>query len=164
MKLGEPLSAKQMALVSGLGGMLAAFGFLLPSARHMTTHPRYYPVWLWILLFSGLLAVGLGISVKADSKIKKGIRNGRWEEEEVVSLRAVLESPLWVTLGMACIIGCGVTLVAFPAHQNVGWALMVTGQSFSRLAMSVRLPQTEGTASARFRNFAPIRSEHWGER
>jgi len=164
MTFGKQLSAKQMAAVSGLGGLIAACSFLLPSARHMSPPNPYYPIWFWAVLMFGLLLVGFGISLVAESKLKRGIQNGRWSEDEVVSLRAVLESPWWGGLGIACLTASCVLFAAFYAHRNVGYALMLAGQSISRLGMAVRRPRSGEPSGAVWQGLSPIRSEHWGER
>jgi hypothetical protein len=164
MKFGEKLSAKQMAAVSGLGGLIAASGFLLPSARHMSPPKAYYPIWLWTVLMFGFLLVGFGISLLAESKLKEGIGNERWSQDEVVSLRAVLESPWWGGLAIACLAASCVIFAAFYAHRNVGYALMLAGQSISRLGIALRRPRDVQPGGTVWQSLSPIRSEHWGER
>jgi hypothetical protein len=169
MEFGKRLSAKQMAAVSGLGGVLAASGFLLPSPRYVATPHPYYPLWVWATLMFGFLVGGTAVSLVADAKLKEGIGNERWSGDEVDSLRALMGSPLWNLLVGALLLGSLLGMIfLFPApHHRFGgvtYALMIAGQTVARLTWVGRKPPVDGPRGPVWQGFSPIRSEHWGER
>src|ERR1700722_10518862 len=157
------LSAIQYAGFALLGRVLVASFFVLPQP-----FGRWFDAMGWfgrLLVLLPFFAAGTTLMLIAESRFKNGVQNGRWSEEEIAPLRAVLESPWWTAGSIAMLIASAVMMfIAAHHYRGIGWALLIVGQSLTRLQLGFRRPTPKNPSGPNWTNFSPIRSEHWGER
>lgn len=159
-----------MAL-SIFGGLVTASGFLLILPARSFASGSLKPLWCSIGTFA-LIAIGFQIGSNAESVLKDGVRNNRWEAIKTESLLRKLESlPMKVfTVGLivAMITLLFVSFLHFPhTTQSPAFALafipmMIVG-SLGRVIGALKgsppdIPQDNT------RTFAPIHSDQWGHR
>ena len=157
------LSPRQLVLIAVLGNLVFASVFFLgvPLDRWMQGIGIFGR-----LLFVGLFfAVGMMAALTAESRFRNGVRSNQWSEEEIAPLREVLLSGLWTVFSISSLIASAVLMfVAAHHYRGIGWGLLTMGQSLTRLQIAFRLKTPKNPGGPSWPNFAPIRSEHWGER
>lgn len=156
------LSAKQMAMLSGLGGIIVATGFLLVHVFHT----RFAALgWLLrLLLLTPSTALGLLLLVVARQRFKQGIQSGRWDSAEIEALRIAMGSSIWRAVSWVCVILLGVVAIAGTDRIGLASALLLIVQTIASIQTAVRAPHGSGRGIAwHWRNSPRLRSEHWGE-
>jgi len=157
------LSAMQLAGLAILGSMLLASVFLLPLPVERWFHAMG---WLGRLLASlPLFAAGITLMLLAESRFKNGVQNSRWSEEEIAPVRELLLSPWCRVFSIAMLIASAVLMFVEAHHyRGIGWALLIFGQSATRLQMAFRQPTPKNPSRPNWTNFSPIQSDLWGKR
>lgn len=159
-------SALQMAVLSALGGLLLASGFLLTIPLHRQLGNAGW-VRRALLIFVPLLS-GAVLTFVAEASLRRGLKDGRWPSADILSLRGLLESA--VVKAVSCtflLVSIGGFLLAPHRYKAVGWALLIVLQTLLRLQTLVHpRPQASGQSHGKldWRSIPPIRSEHWGQR
>jgi hypothetical protein len=160
------LPAMQLAGLALLCSVLCAATFFLPESFGQWLHAmgqqgRLLSLAALFIAFVSLLLM----SWKAETRFKNGVENGQWSEEELALLRNVLTSPWWTAFCVAILFG-SVIAVIVTTHQYRGmaWPFLIVGRSLSSLRLAVQPRRPKNPMGLNWTNFAPIRSEHWGER
>jgi hypothetical protein len=149
----------QVALLSLLGSALAGILFLFPKM------PMHWPLWLRLITGLGLLASGFTIYLKFLSAFRDGVQNHRWTEQQLQSLRLVLESPYCKAFNISLILAYAVFVFLIPHLKGVGWVCFLFTMNLSQLIVGIRRPRPESSNSLLgWRDLSPIRSDHWGQR
>jgi hypothetical protein len=149
----------QVALLSLLGTTLASVIFMFPKA------PPHWPLWLRLVTGLALLAIGFTIYLKSLGALRDGVQNHRWTEQQLQSLRLVLESPYCKALNIALLVAYAVFVYFIPHLKGVGWLCFLFTMNLSQLIVGVRRPRPEPSNSLLgWRDLSPIQSDHWGQR
>jgi hypothetical protein len=163
MKRRPQRTALQTALLSLLGSLIGCSAFLLvPEIRVHRSHGLWAP----ILFCFTLLALGLTLYLKSLSDLKNGIQNQLWPEEQIAWLRARVESPLFTVLSLALCVAFPLLGLIFTRFKAEAWICFLLSQNLMQLQIAVQRPHPiQPTQSWMLGgNFAPIRSDHWGQR
>jgi hypothetical protein len=112
------------------------------------------------------LICGYAISLSAERRLRKGMNEKAWTEQELEPLRLRLSHPVgkWLLGILIAAFGILILLSArglYPASMI--WALILPFQIMARVYQTV---MSAGRSDSMLlgNNFAPIQSEHWGER
>jgi Ca2+/H+ antiporter len=167
MKRAPQLSAAQTAGLCLLGGLLAALGFLLGIPKHPTRffHSHGAPATLWALTLMATVALGIGLSLFANSSLGNGIAAARWSDQEIASLRSRLNSRPSNVLYVALVALMVVFLVLSIRSSHlypVYWALFILTQTVIWLRNTLRRQASRPTHESNWSNIAPLQSDHWG--
>jgi hypothetical protein len=157
------LSARQTAALSLFGALVASAGFLLPTP-HRNAHESL--AWLIATMFA-LIIAGFAISFYASTDLESGLLNERWPEDEIASTRAVLASSLLTAASLLCLLASILFMSVSRSTRDIGWALLLFGQSLTRLQTAAKPPRPNRSTSSftpNWNDFSPIHSDHWGER
>jgi glycopeptide antibiotics resistance protein len=112
-------------------------------------------------MWLGPFVIGMAIIFMAE----KQLRDHTWTDEELGSLRRLMAHPAWNVLIWIPIIAL---LIMLPIrrlenHMVLGVFLILPFQTVMRLQQIVK-PKVSSERLLDWQNFAPIHSEHWGER
>jgi hypothetical protein len=160
MKRRFNLSAVQTALLSAVGGVITACGFLATALL-----PRHHKAALLPSLAATIvpIIVGFALSFKAESSLKDGIAAERWSSEQIESLRANLGSFLWTALAGTLLVAGFILIVTVRHGAALAWVGIALAQTITRLQMAVKRPR-QSQPPIDWRTYSPIQSDHWGNR
>ena len=148
----------QAALLSLLGSTLPGILFLFPK---MLTHGGLL---LRLIPALVLLACGFTINLKFISILKDGVQSHRWTEEQLRSLRIVLESPYCAVVNVSLLVAYVMFQFVMP-HKGLGWFCFLLSMALSQVIGAVRRPRPKPSNSLpSWRDLSPIHSDHWGQR
>jgi hypothetical protein len=173
MKMPQRTSPLQLACWAGIGSLIAASEFVLGfvNLHHLTTKvpgmgavPWSRPLLLIACLFP--LICGYAISLSAERRLRKGMNEKAWTEQELEPLRLRLSLPVvkWLIGILIAAFGVLILLSACGLFRaSMIWALIFP---FQIMANVYRLVMPAGRSDSMLlgNNFAPIQSEHWGGR
>lgn len=164
MKPSAHRTPMQLVLLSFAGFVLCAGS--LPLLRFVHTADACHNIrWTPALLLFGLFVAGVIVYLKATTALKNGIRNQQWPEEQLQPLRSVFESPLIQVLVCALLVAYAILWLTHSHFRDLGLACFILMQVLSQLQIAVRRPRTpRPNPLVDWRNFAPIHSDHWGQR
>jgi hypothetical protein len=168
MRRALNLSAKQTAALCILGGLIAAGGFLVGIPVHTTSlhHPHSTSSLLWVASVFTTVVLGITLSLFANSSLENGIVAARWSDQEIESLRTLLNSRpsniLNITL-VALVVAFVVMAIPSPHLYPIFWACFILSQSFSWMRNTVRRQASSTNRQPTWSNLAPLRSDHWGQ-
>ncbi len=148
---------KHLALWSLAGSALAASAFfttMLPYASfdHMQ-----------LIVFLVPSAAGTALWTLAERRLKRRYRAGVWSEEELAPTRAMLSHPamLWATISLFAV---GLAVAVFSRHHaTLFYITTVPMSALSSMRMALAPPKQSKGGLIDWKNFKPIRSDHWGE-
>jgi hypothetical protein len=165
MRPRRNLSAAQLAGLGLLGNLIAVAAFAvpltLPEHRHLTPFG-------FLLLMTPVL-LGLGLYLWAITRIKNGVKNGTWSEDELAPLRTVTLSGA-LNAGAISLIFFFAIFTFFNmgnhAYRAWGWCAYLLGMFLMQLAQATKRPTVNISTAPRidWRTRPPMQSEHWGER
>ncbi|MGA7156316.1 MAG: hypothetical protein WBY53_05695 [Acidobacteriaceae bacterium] len=152
------------ALVSILGGIIAACGLLLPYP--LFHHRNGWTILAQLAITCALILLGLVICQRANLNLTQGIIDDRWNRHDVQRLRSLLNSrwsnALLFALFLAYLI-LSFSWFSSPHHHSItNWAIYILMMSFLWLRASVRQPSTD-IPHPTWNNLSPLHSEHWGQ-
>ena len=159
MKRSFNLSAAQTAMLSGMGGLITASACLLPSLLY--TRFQCSGLLFRAQLLLPALLVGLPLWVLAGKRLRRGIKEGRWRQQEVDSLRALAESRLSTVLTWALLLAFCISLLLPERLREVGWCFMVLSQCLTTLRNAIRRKPSNADLQPTWSDLSPIHSEHW---
>ncbi|HEY6767607.1 MAG TPA: hypothetical protein VI386_22860 [Candidatus Sulfotelmatobacter sp.] len=116
------------------------------------------------------LICGYAISLSAERRLRKGMNEKAWTEQELEPLRLRLSHPVgkWlIGIVIVIVIAAFGILILLSAcglfHASMIWASILP---FQIMANVYRLVMPAGRSDSMLlgNNFAPIQSEHWGGR
>jgi hypothetical protein len=176
MKELAQTSPMRLAGWVGAGSLLSASVFALGFV-HAPCKPVGFcgeGAALWggrLFLFLGLACLlgGSALAFWAVGRLRRGMKEGAWSDAELAPLRKRLDHPVWGWLGVAGMVGIVAVLILYARgslHLPLFYLLIFPFQSFSRVKQIVKHAQNDGAGSGilrDWRNFKPLRSEHWGE-
>lgn len=154
------LSPWQVALLALFGTLLAGVPFMF---IRMLTHGGLL---IRLVPTLALLACGFALNLKFLSTLKDGVRNHRWTDEQLHSLRRILESPYCTAFNISLLVAY-VVFQFFTSHlKGLGWVCFLFSMALSQLIAAVRRPITppSSTTLTGWRDLTPIHSDHWGHR
>jgi hypothetical protein len=146
--------------------LLALFGTTLPGVFFMFPKMLMHSGLLLRLIPAlALLACGFTIYLKFISILKDGIQNHRWTEDQLQSLRLVLESPYCSVVNFSLLVAYVVLQFFVPHLKGLGWVCFLLTMAVSQLIAAVHRPRPRPPSSLPiWRDLTPIRSDHWGQR
>lgn len=157
MRPSLPNSPMKLVLLTILGSVLSCTLFLLPAPH---SHSAFNAALIFAL---ALFAGGTILWLKSVSRLKNGVENELWPESQIEPLRMHLESPYYSLLSIALLVAYVLFQFLFKHLRTESWACFLLLQTISQLRISLRRPRIKAPPVI-WRNFAPIHSEHWGER
>jgi hypothetical protein len=175
MKMPQRTSPMRLVCWAGIGSVIAASEFVVGFVNipHLRTKVPGMGAVLWPrpLLFIACLfplICGYAISLSAERRLRKGMNEKAWTEQELEPLRLRLSLPV-----VKWLIGIGIVIAAFGilillsarGFSGVGliWVLLFPLQNMARVYQTV-MPAGRSDSMLLGNNFAPIQSEHWGGR
>jgi hypothetical protein len=173
MKMPQRTSPLQLACWAGIGSLIAASEFVVGFVNipHLPTKVPGMGVVLWsrpLLIVACFLPLicGYAISLSAERRLRKGMNEKAWTEQELGPLRLRLSHPVgkWLIGILIATFGILILLSArglYPASMI--WALILPFQIVARVYQTV-MPAGRSDSMLLGNNFAPIQSEHWGRR
>ena len=99
MKRSINISAVQMAMIGGMGGIIMSLSFLIPGLMYARFH--HSSVDIRALLLIPPFVIGGTILALAGRHLKQGIKNGRWPSADVEALQTNFESGFWLAAYIA---------------------------------------------------------------
>jgi|SRR5579871_1593105 len=174
MKVSVSSSPARLACWSGVGSVLTAIPFLIGTVFHVPRLPTpgcgpemiFWADRLRFLVFLVPFACGITISILAEKRLRRGLKNETWQESVVELLRRRINHPVWSVFAYLPLLAWfGYAFQSKLFHGTpLFWFLMAPTQTISRLRMMLRPKQVAGDrVLPDWRNFKPIQSEHWGE-
>lgn len=162
------LSAKQTAGLCVLGGLIAAVGFLFGIPEHAAHahHPHSALLYLWIAALLMTVVLGIALSLFANSSLENGIVAARWSDDEIESLRTLLNSRPSNLLNIALLALMVASLVMgilSPHLYPIFWAIFILSQSINWMRNATRRQASNANPQPTWNNLAPLRSDHWGQ-
>jgi hypothetical protein len=173
MKMPQRTSPMQLACWAGIGSVIAASEFVLGFVNipHLPTKVPGMGVVLWsrpLLIVACFLPLicGYAISLSAERRLRKGMNEKAWTEQELEPLRLRLSHPVGKWLIGILIAAFGILILLSACglfHASMIWASILP---FQIMANVYRLVMPAGRSDSMLlgNNFAPIQSEHWGRR
>ena len=164
---------KRLALITISGSFLVAatwFVMLLPIPQ-LPVHGRGSVPMLGengLRILACLLPCVTGLTVWfwADTQFRRAFLDDRWTEAQLAAVKPLLAHRAWVWSGLGLFAVAVIALVLRPHSHNGAffYILIFPLQAVQRLRTLItpRTPKSSGLAD--WRNFGPLRSEHWGER
>jgi hypothetical protein len=152
--------------------VLGVFTTLLIPLKYLRTADRLYPIhWMILFVSFALMAWGVVVGLLAQKRLKSGIDNEVWNEDELKALRLWINRPrvttivliIWIACGAACLAGwlfrgSGHSSVLFILFFN---SLYVPAMTFANVKMLLSPPLKRYGVD--WSGMKPIHSEHWGE-
>ena len=128
--------------------------------QHPETHQRQFPVQLVAYLFLAML--GILPIVWADVRLRDGIRNEIWSQDQLEALKRLLAQQ--GTIAFASLPGIAFFTLAAATHEwrmLAGWmGMLLPLQAIQRINSALRPPvPTRFTPRI---TVQPLQSEHWG--
>ena len=168
MRRSSQLSAAQLAALCGLGGLIAAAGFLLEIPAHAAkAHHPCTTYWLWTASVVTLVIVGFALALRANSSLQNGIAAARWNDQEIESLRALLNSrpSNFLNIALLALMFAFLALSLASEHQlrSIFWALFVLSQTLTWLRNTTLRQPSNPQHQPTWSNLSPLRSDHWGQ-
>lgn len=164
MKPRLHLTPAQLVLVSLFSFVISAAGLSLIRFVH-TTDGHDCIRWIPFLLIFGGFVLGIVVSLYVSSSLKNGIENQQWPEEQIESLRSVIESRYTNALLVLLLVAYGVLWLVYSKYRATGLACFVLLQIISQLRTAVRrTPAKPSSLLTGWRDLSPIRSDQWGQR
>ena len=159
MKRLHTLSPASLLSLTMLGSIAPWTMFLLrtPNFRHNMV----FAVALFLLTFG----IGYTLLFKSISAFKQGVLTDRWPAETLAPVKAALESPL-ATVFSFLSLGAFAYFSLVARHSlghTLAWAFYMPTIAFNQLRFALR-SQTKPRQPVDFNTFAPITSDHWGQR
>lgn len=111
-------------------------------------------------------AIGLGLLIWGEKRFKRGYRDDLWSEAELAEVRRVVEWRIWSLVAFGIVVLWIVALCFEHSLRSAGiwYVLMMPGQTAQRIKQLITPRVERSSGLADWRNFGPLRSEHWGER
>jgi len=162
------LSAKQTAGLCVLGGLVAAVGFLLETLARATSvhHPHSNASYLWIAAVLTTDVLGIILALYAYSSLENGIVTARWSDQEIESLRAIVNSRPFNFLNIALLalmVASLVMGVLSPHRYPIFWAIFILSQSINWMRNAIRRQASNANPQPKWSNLSPLTSDHWGQ-
>lgn len=162
------LSAKQTAGLCVLGGLIASLGSLIEiSANATSMHPQHSaPASLWAIAPFTTAVLGILLALYAHSSLENGIAAARWNDQEIESLRDILNSPLakFLYIALLALMVASLILDFLSPHRSPAfWAIFILCQSFIWMRNATRHQTSNPNHEPTWNNLSPIRSDHWGQ-
>lgn len=156
-----PDSPAKLAALAMASYLIPSIFFVHPPLRDPHFADRVPVVIAGIAVF----AVCAFLSLKCVSTLRNGIENKRWPESQVEPLRNHFDQPLYTILSLALFVAFTLLEFATKHYRGEGWVCYLVLQTISQLRIALKrpIPTTPGPL-ADWRNFGPIRSDHWGQR
>ena len=109
---------------------------------------------------------GLALTIGVGKRFRRGFLDDRWTEAELARVREVLSSRLWRWGSLVVVVGavCSLLFRRYPYGGSLVYILLLPFQRAQELRRMVTPRVERGSGLADWRNFGPLRSEHWGER
>jgi hypothetical protein len=172
MKTPEQASPMQLAVRAVAGWLLASSGFVfgfIHSFFQFHSGATGSPVQARTLLAIAMgipFVAGVLISMRYEKRLRDGIKIGLWSEEQLEPLKRRLDNPwLTVLLILPLIVWC--LFLISPVRSSAGMLLygaIWPIQMISNLKRTVApKPENSIIDAKNWHDFAPIRSENWGE-
>jgi hypothetical protein len=163
MKRSLHLSAAQMAMLSALGGLIMAIGFLLPGLMYTRFH--HSSLSFRMLLILPPFLIGTTLLWLAGNRLKRGIKDRRWPSSDIEALQINLESGLWRAAYIACIAVWSLSIFKGGRMHDLAMAAYPLFLTISSLQTNLRRPNSsEPRLELDSLSLPTLRSEHWGER
>jgi len=173
MKGPQPSSPLQLTLWAGAGALLVEIAICYASASHALRYPiqgaGLGPV-LWAnrlnfaVCFLPFIA-GAIVWAQSLKRLRNGIKNDLWSEDDLASLRRCFDHAAWTVLSVVCVLVM-LSQVVLSKHVILGptyWVSFWTLQTFSQLRIALKRKTTGSVGLKNWQEWTPIRSEHWGE-
>ena len=162
MKPRSHLSAAQMALLTGAGGLIMATTLIIPGIFYDRFHHSTIYFRLFVLIPPFLL--GMTLTFLAGHRLKRGIQNGRWPAADIEALRARMEHRLWTALYVACIAIWSLSLLDNGRYRAFTLAALPLYLAISTLQTSLRRPfNLDSTRKLQLTQPTRLTSTHWGQ-
>src|ERR1700677_202557 len=162
------LSAKQTAGLCVLGGLIAAGGFLTEIPAHAISvhHSHGSSTYFGVAAVVTTVVLGIALALFANSSLENGIAAARWNDQEIESLRAILNSRpsnfLNIAL-LALMVASLVIGILSPHRYPIFWAFFILSQSINWMRNATRRKASSPTHEPSWSNLSPLRSNHWGK-
>jgi hypothetical protein len=155
-------SATQTALLAGLGSVVVSASFLVLGVYH-PPHPHTFLRTAVLSSSIATFALGFYLSLKFESRLKDGVANQDWDEQQIDRLRNLFESLWWKALSISLLLLAVFFLWIFRHHAALGWVFLFPSMSASRLTVAMKRPRSR-KPPIDWHSFGPLSSDHWGER
>jgi hypothetical protein len=173
MKMPERASPMRLTCWAGIGSLIAASEFVVGflNLPHLKAKVPGMGAVLWsrpLLIVACLLPLicGYAISLSAERRLRKGMKEKAWTEQELGPLRRQLGLPVVKGLMGILIAAFGILILLSAGgfyRASMIWSLILPFQMMARVYQLV-MPAGRSDSMQLGNNFAPIQSEHWGER
>jgi len=115
----------------------------------------------WILAYFTPVACGIAISLLAESRLRKRVKNLLYSEAELASLREGLAHPVWKILGVAAIAAYIALIVLGSNRAYMFYFSLLPFQTLTRLYQDIT-PKPNPVEILSLTTASPVQSEHWG--
>lgn len=148
--------------------LLACVGCLTTSILLLAPGPRdpydiHRPV-AFVLCF-GILAAGAVLALKSTTDLRNGVENQQWPQSQIEPFRRHFRSPLYTALSIALLIAFVLSEFFFKRRfRYEGWTYFLFLQTLSQIRIAFKPPRPEPPPPPDWHSFAPLHSDHWGQR
>lgn len=160
MKSSLSDSPAKFIVLAFVGCLVTSILFLAPGPRDAYDTHRVAA----ILIGFGLFAAGAVLALKSTTDLRNAVENQRWSDSQIEPFRRHFESPIYNVLSIALLIAYALLAIGFKRFRGEGWICFLFLQTLSQIRIAFRRPRPSATPPPDWRNFAPIRSDHWGQR
>lgn len=158
------LTPAQLTLASLCGSAIALAS--LPLLRYIRPTDACDCIrWIPAVLIFSIFIAGTLLSAMANRKLRNGVKNHQWPEEQIDRVRSWVEFPYANALLLALFISYAVLWIVYPKNRAIGLAALLLGQALSQLRTALsRPPAKPSNLIAGWRDLSPIHSDYWGQR
>ena len=163
----------QLVVIAVSGAFVAASTWLIPLLPLPHVHGSCLGLWqsIWAnrLLFLAMVVPfvgGIAPMLWAERRLKRGLLDDAWLEDELTGARSMLDRPGWGRASVVLFLACLFVVVTKDGGHSAFfyfYLLMMPTQVVYRMRQMIALPTVAGIGMQDWQNFKPIRSEHWGD-
>ena len=117
-----------------------------------------------LLTWLALLIGGAVIATRAEGRLKRGVRDEIWQEDQLAPMRAWVDRPLAKAVAFLPILGWGGCLIADHRSALFGMLLLFLQPTLTLSRWSALLTPVQRGLVQDWHTWKPFQSEHWGER
>ena len=166
---GTAVGWLQLAMVGAVLMSLGAFeAFVRVPLLAMHGNGFWSCVWAYRLraaVYLGPFAAGLALLIWGEKRFKAGYQADLWSEAELAEVRRLLRTKLWLRVSWAVLLAWIVAMCWQHTMRGgaLWYVLLMPSQLAQRIRQLITPPVPRSSGLGDWRNFGPLRSEHWGE-
>ena len=160
--------AKTAVVANGLYiGLLLLASFVPMPHRTSLFNPghAWQTVTVRIIVSCLVILPGTLLLLRSLKVLRKGIRENRWSEEQIDSLRVQLDRPLWNVLRWSTLALVALSFIVLPEHSLIVigfYFFLIPFGTLSELRAALNKPVSRTPRTIDWSTAKPLQSDSWG--